>query len=125
MNKLLKSAAMAIGAATAIAASAIVATGPAEAGPSYWTGLTVCTDANFQGLCLTNSTPLYVWDPVRELDKRLQDSISSISNQSGSTVCFSKDNNMRGDLVVRLTPGQYVRDLTGYQNDIISSWQPC
>ncbi|WP_307070911.1 peptidase inhibitor family I36 protein [Streptomyces sp. B3I8] len=91
------------------------------------TGITVCKDAYEQNC--TSNVPGYVGDALKQLNPGLQDSISSIRNNSGQTICFYEHNNFAGRGVA-VPPGSALVNLAGTyvgassMNDVISSWAP-
>ncbi|MER6914577.1 peptidase inhibitor family I36 protein [Streptomyces sp. NPDC000594] len=88
------------------------------------TGNLICVHAHFNDC---GNAPLSVRDPARDIavDPRWQDSISSIRNRTGSTMCFWEHNNHEGRHF-RVPNGYEVGNLGGNVfNDAISSWKPC
>ncbi|MER7046444.1 peptidase inhibitor family I36 protein [Streptomyces jumonjinensis] len=88
------------------------------------TGNVICIHAYFNDC---GHAPLSVRDPARHIavDPRWQDSISSIRNSTGMTMCFWEHNNYEGRHF-RVPHGYEVGNLGGNVfNDAISSWKPC
>lgn len=104
------------------AASAVLVTGiPASASTQgSLSGLTTCKDANFQH-CTTYLDQI---DDLGNAQSGLQDSISSIKNHTGYTVCFYVDNDFKGNWL-SLASGYEIADINATQfwrfNDQISS----
>ncbi|MFC8373693.1 peptidase inhibitor family I36 protein [Streptomyces sp. CB02400] len=118
------SLALTIGVMGALTGTASASTGAAGAAA---TGITVCKDAYEQN-CATN-VPGYVGDVLKQVRPDLQDSISSIRNNSATTICFYEHNNYVGRGVAVPSGGALVNLSGTYvggssMNDVISSWAP-